>query len=279
MTGIKRIFLALLVLICSLFLIAAILIKTVFPSNILKHYIRRKIFSFTSASAVIRNVSISLKGITLSDVKLFYKDNSEISIEKLVISPNIFPFPRKQVAINEIRIINPGVGIGPAYAGDIFKLRKKIPAAGYAAIVSRIIITGGVIDLPGGSLSVEKVRIDNIGMDVKNASASGVFPVKIFFNIFGVNADIESECDFKAGKLIIKEAIIKSGGESVFLTGSLEKFWDFENMSFNINVEGRAALVNKVFLSTLYKKKITVFEKKNIKLNIYGTPSAVHVEN
>lgn len=272
MTGIKRIFLSFFVLICAIFLIAAVLIKTVFPSNVLKHYVQRRIFSFTGASAVIRDISINLKGIILSDIKLFYKDNSEINVEKLIIAPNLFPFPRKQAAINEIKIINPEVTIRSAYAGDIFKLRRKFPAAGYAIIVSRLIVSGGVVNL-------KKFRIDRLLIDVKNASVSNIFPVKISFNTTGVNASMELECDFRAKKLIIKEAIIKDGEQSIFLTGELEKFGDFEKMSFNINAEGSSALVNRVFLSTLYKNKITVFEKKNIKLNIYGTPDAFHVRN
>ncbi|MBN1385099.1 MAG: hypothetical protein JW983_09490 [Elusimicrobia bacterium] len=272
MKGIKKFLLSLLVLICFLFFIALILIKTVFPSNILINFAKKRIYSITGNKSEIRNVSVSLKGIIFSDIRIFYKDGSEITVKKLIIAPNLFPFPRKQIAINEIKIINPEVTVSSTYTGDIFKLRRKFPRAGYTFILSKFCIVNGAINL-------KKFRIDELKINTRNASIKGFFPTEVSFNALGANFDVRSECNFGEKKIIIKKAIIRSNKESVFLSGEVENFFDPEKMSFNIGIEGSGALINEIFLSNLHKNKIIVFGKKKIKLNIYGTLKEIQIKN
>lgn len=274
MTGLKKVFFSFFVLICLLFFISVILLRVILPSNVLKNFAQRKISSFTGGKSEVKSVSVGLSGIVLSDVKVFFTDDFEITVKKIIIAPNLFPFPRKQIAINRIKVVNPVVKFNLSFADKNFSSLVKLPV-GYTLILNRVTVEDGEVYCPKG-----KFRISELNGDIKIAPINGFFTLEIFFNIHNsINVSIKADYNLAGKRLIIKEAIIKDGDESVLLTGYLKNFLSFKDMNFNINVNGSGMLFNRIFLSNLYKKKITVFEKDDIDLNIIGNPVNFQIKN
>ncbi|MDD5687784.1 MAG: hypothetical protein PHE88_08140 [Elusimicrobia bacterium] len=259
--GIKKIILAFIVVVFFLFATTVILLKTIIPSNRLKNYIQWQICSFTGGQAEIKNVSVGFSGVVLSGIKVIFIDNSEIIIEKLIVAPNLFPFPRKQIALNEVRIINPEIKLRNNFENNI-KLKRTFHAH-HVLVMSSLIIKNGAVYLPG-------VKINKLDLNVRNVSLKASFPVEAYFSVNDADVNIKSECNIDKAQITIEEAVIKNNGKSVLLSGEIKDFMNFKSINFTGNVNGNGVLFNKIFLSNLYKKKITIFEKENINLTIKG---------
>src|SRR3989339_1497066 len=100
MTGLKKIILSIFIIIVFLIIIFTVVGKFVFPSKLLKNYVQKRISYISGAKTELRDISVSLSGIKLIDIVILLPDVFELKIEKIIISPNLFPFPRKQVAFN-----------------------------------------------------------------------------------------------------------------------------------------------------------------------------------
>ena len=195
----------------------------------------------------------------------------ELKIEKTIISPNLFPFPRKQVAFNEIKIVKPKIKLWKGFRN--FKLKKNVLHAGHTLVLSRLKIEDGSFYYGG-------LEILGIQVDIKNASIIGIFPIEIYFDMEGVGAKISAEYDFKKQYLKINNAAIKSDKKNVIISGGIEKPMNLDEAEFDVVVKGSGELFNKFFLSNIrHKKKIIIFDKENIELKIHGNLNSFQVVN
>lgn len=271
MTGLKKIILSVLIVIIFLIIIFTVVIKFVFPSKLLKNYVQGRISYISGAKTEIKDISVGFSGINLFDMTVLLPEAVELKIEKITISPNLFPFPKKQVAFNEIKIIKPKIKIGKNFRN--FKTKKSILRSGHTLVLSRL-------KIQDGSFYYGELEISGIQIDVKNASIIGVFPVEIFFNIKGAGTHIDSKYDFKKQYLKINNAVFKSGEKNMTISGGIEKPVNPYKAKFDFSVNGSGELFNKIFLSNLrHKKKIIIFDNKNINLKIHGNLDSFQIIN
>ena len=271
MTGLKKIILSVFIIIISLIIIITVVGKFVFPSKLLKNYVQGRISYISGAKTDLKDISVGLSGINLIDIVILLPDVFEIKIEKTIISPNLFPFPRKQIAFNEIKIIKPKIKIWKNFKN--FKTKKSILLSGHTLVLNRL-------KIEGGSFYCGKLEILGIQIDIKNASIIGVFPVEIFFNMKGVGAYIDAEYNFKKQYLKIKNAVFKSDKENMIISGGIEKPMNPAEAKFDVIVKGSGELFNKIFLSNFrHKKKIIIFDRGNINLKIHGNLDSFQVVN
>lgn len=269
-TGFKKIILSIFIIIISLIIIFTVVGKFVFPSKLLKNYVQGRISYISGAKTELKDISVGLSGINLIDIVILLPDVFEIKIEKTIISPNLFPFPRKQVAFNGIKIIKPKIKIGKNFRN--FKTKKSILYPGHTLVLNRL-------KIEGGSFYYGKLEIFDIQIDIKNASIIGVFPVEIFFNMKGVGAYIDAEYNFKKQYFKVKNAVFKSDKENMVISGGIEKL-KTGSTKFDVSVKGSRELFNRIFLSNLrHKKKIIIFDKGNINLKIHGNLDSFQVIN
>jgi hypothetical protein len=270
MSGIKRFFLAFFIAICSLILIFALLLKVIFPPRMLRNFVQWRISSFTGGRTEIKSVSLDLRGIVLEDIKVFFAGNLEITAKKIIISPNLFPFPRKQIAINRIKIINPTVKFKNGVKS--FKINRKLFITDHTIVLSRFIIEDGIVEFP-------KLTISKIAFDINNVSSGNFFPVELFFSINDTKINVKSECNLKTKEFLIKEAFLKENKAILFLNGEIKEFYSPDDMNFKLEVKGNGLLFNKVLLSNLYKRNVTVFTRENINLKIIGNLKDFQIKN
>jgi hypothetical protein len=271
MTGLKKIILSIFIIIISLIIIITVVRKFAFPSKLLKNYVQGRISYISGAKTELKDISVGLSGINLIDIVILLPDVFELKIEEVIVSPNLFPFPRKQVAFNEIKIIKPKIKIGKNFRN--FKTKKSILHSGHTLVLNRL-------KIEDGSFSCGKLEISDIQIDIKNASITGVFPIEIFFNMKGAGAHIDAEYDFKKQYLKIKNAVFKSDKKNIIISGSIEKLVNPDEAKFDVSVKGSGELFNKIFLSNLrHKNKIIIFDKGNISLKIHGNLDSFQVVN
>ena len=141
MTGLKKIILSIFIIIVFLIIIFTVVGKFVFPSKLLKNYVQKRISYISGAKTELRDISVSLSGIKLIDIVILLPDVFELKIEKIIISPNLFPFPRKQVAFNEIKIIKPKINLEKNFRS--FKTKKSILHTGHTLVLNRLKIEDG----------------------------------------------------------------------------------------------------------------------------------------
>ncbi|MBI5573684.1 MAG: hypothetical protein HY919_03920 [Elusimicrobia bacterium] len=271
MTGFKKIILSVFIIIISLIIIFTVVIKLVFPSKLLKNYVQGRISYISGAKTELKDISVGLSGIKLIDITISLPDVFELKIEKIIISPNLFPFPRKQVAFNEIKIIKPKIKIWKGFRN--FKTKKSILRSGHTLVLSRL-------KIENGSFYCGELEISDIQIDIKNASIIGVFPIEIFFNMKGAESYIDAEYDFQKQYLKIKNAVFKSDKKNIIISGSIEKLVNPDEAKFDVSVKGSGELFNKIFLSNLrHKKKIIIFNKGNINLKIHSDIDSFQILN
>ncbi|PKM92873.1 MAG: hypothetical protein CVU80_01090 [Elusimicrobia bacterium HGW-Elusimicrobia-4] len=271
MTGLKKIILSFFLIIISLIIIFTVVRKFVFPPKLLKNYVQGRIPYISGAKTELRDISVGLSGINLIDIAIFLPDVFELKIEKTIISPNLFSFPRKQVAFNGIKIIKPKIKIEKNFKN--FKIKKNILRSGYTLVFNRL-------KIEDGSFYCGKLEIFDIQIDIKSASINGVFPIEVFFNMKDVGAYIDAEYDFKKQYLKIKNAVFKSDKKNVIISGSIKKLVNPDEAKFDVSVKGSGELFNKIFPSNLrHKKKIIIFDKGNINLKIHGNLDSFQVVN
>lgn len=270
MSGLKKIFLAFFATAVFLTLLLTVLIKFVFPSGHFKNYIERRISRVAGNNAELKNVSAGLYGIMLDGLKVSSADQFELTVEKIIVSPNPFPFPRKQVAFNEIKIINPEILIGKNFRD--FKIKKSFLSYGHTLVLNRLTVEGGIIRFP--RWEVRSVRIE-----VKNASVTGSFPVEISFDVRGAVLHAAAEYNFQKRHLKITNSVLKGGKKSAVISGFVENLPDPVSMKFEIDFRGDGELFGQIFLQNLHKKKIDVFGGGNVNLKISGNVESFQIIN
>ncbi|HAX61968.1 MAG TPA: hypothetical protein DCX95_05370 [Elusimicrobia bacterium] len=271
MTGLKKIILSVSIIIIFLIIIFTVVIKFVFPSKLLKNYVQGRIAYISGAKTELKDISVGLSGINLIDIVIFQPAVFELKIEEVIISPNLFPFPRKQVAFNEIKIIKPKFNIWKNFTN--FRIKKSILSSGYTLVLNRL-------KIEDGSFYCGKLEISDIQIDIKNASTTSIFPVEIFFSINDVGAKISAEYNFKEQYLKIKNAVFKSDKKNMIISGSIEKPMNPDDAKFDVSVKGSGELFNKIFWSDFkQKKKIIIFDKENINLKIHGNLDSFQILN
>ncbi|OGS44847.1 MAG: hypothetical protein A2539_03725 [Elusimicrobia bacterium RIFOXYD2_FULL_34_15] len=269
MAGIKKILLSLFVILCFLSIMSMVLLKTAFPRKWMKNIVQWRISKFTGGKSEIKSISLDFGGITLNNINIFFDNHSKWNIEKVKLSPNLFPFPRKQVALNKIVIINPILEFTDKIENLSFKKKFKTE---YAIIISNL-------GLKNGKIYFTNLRIEKLSLDIKNASLSNTFPIEMSFFAENASFDIKAEYNYKDDLVNIKEAILKEDKKEVFLTGELKNMLNFKNLNFNINIKGDRILFNKIFLSNLYKRKITAFSDDKVSLEINGNLENFQINN
>lgn len=262
MSGFKKIFLSFFVTIIFLIIIFTVIMKFVFPSKLLKNYVQGKISYITGGKTELENVSVGFNGITLIQINISLPDKVELKTEKIIISPNLFPFPKKQIAFNEIKIIKPEIKIGKNFKN--FKIKKSFLSSGYTLVLNRLTIENGKIRF--GRFEVSSVKID-----IKNASVTGIFPIEMFFIINGAESYIAAEYDFQKQYLKIKNAVFKSDRKDIIISGGIENLLNPAEMKFDVDVRGSGKVFNKIFPSNLRYKE-------NVNLKIYGNLESFQAE-
>src|SRR3989339_330042 len=258
MKGIKKIFLAFFVVFCFLLITSTVLFRMAFSGKWVKNIIQWRVSKYTGGKSQIKSVSMDFSGIVLNNISVFYNDNSILNIEKIKISPNLFPFPRKQIALNKILIFNLVMESKNKFEKNVFKNKFSTK---HAIIINSLILRNGLV-------SFSNLKIEKIDLDIKNASLSNTFPIDLIFTINDTNCRLNS-----------KEALIKENNEEIFVSGNLANILGSNKFNYDLNIKGNRILFNKVFLSNLYKRKIAAFSENEIDLQVSGDSENIQIEN